>query len=311
MAQRRRLLCRLSTFIPAVCLALLVDPAWALTQKKTDTLLEEKAFFRPELSLASSQVPLEDVLAQLPNRAAWESFLHANGARPETQRIHAYIDPRSGGAVNILGPFPIIPGRGVGNTVTLAQLSRAEGRALRQVDARAVAAAARRWVDAHAAILNVDPRQLGPAKATQVTPELWQVSIPQVYEGVAVRDARVAGTIVQGNLVMIGAENWANVALDATPSLGADDALHLGFLHAEGRQASDVMLRAPRLEIVPTAAGATPEGEAFQGPLGKGYDHRLVWTFEFRRPPEDARWEVMVDALQGEVIAFQDTNQYV
>ena len=45
--------------------------------------------------------------------------------------------------------------------------------------------------------------------------------------------------------------------------------------------------------------------------MGRGYGHRLVWTFVFQRPPEDARWEVLVDAHTGEVLAFQDINHYV
>jgi Zn-dependent metalloprotease len=310
MANIRGLLCRLSVFLPAV-LSLAVDSAWAATPKRSETLLEQKEFFRPELALASSHASLDDVLDQLPNRAAWESFLRANGARPEAQRVRVFIDPRSGVASNVLGPFPLIPGRGVGNDVALADLSRAAGRVLKQVDSLAVGEAVRRFVHDHRAILAVDTRQLGAVNATQVTPELWQVSIPQVYRGIPVRDGRVVATIVQGNLVMIGAENWGNVALDVSPLIGADDALHQGFLHADGRHPGDRLLREPALEIVPAAAGATQEGEAYRDAVGKGYDHRLVWTFAFQRPPENARWEVMVDAQAGDVVAFQDLNQYV
>jgi hypothetical protein len=53
------------------------------------------------------------------------------------------------------------------------------------------------------------------------------------------------------------------------------------------------------------------KGEGFAGPIGAGYRHRLVWTFAFQRRPENALWEVIVDAHDGEVLAFQDINQYV
>ena len=43
----------------------------------------------------------------------------------------------------------------------------------------------------------------------------------------------------------------------------------------------------------------------------KDYAHRLVWTFGFERAPELARWEVIVDAHSGELLAFQDKNHYV
>jgi hypothetical protein len=45
--------------------------------------------------------------------------------------------------------------------------------------------------------------------------------------------------------------------------------------------------------------------------VGNGYRHRLVWSFVFKRPPDEANWEVLVDAHDGEVLAFQDINHYV
>ncbi|HEX6864378.1 MAG TPA: endopeptidase, partial [Thermoanaerobaculia bacterium] len=46
------------------------------------------------------------------------------------------------------------------------------------------------------------------------------------------------------------------------------------------------------------------------GPVGAGYRHRLVWTFVFQSRPEHALWEVIVDAHDGELLAFQDITQY-
>jgi hypothetical protein len=60
----------------------------------------------------------------------------------------------------------------------------------------------------------------------------------------------------------------------------------------------------------PSRAAEHQQGEGFAGPVGGGYRHRLVWTFDFRRPPELATWEVIVDAHDGEVLAFQDLNHY-
>src|SRR5207344_2906647 len=61
---------------------------------------------------------------------------------------------------------------------------------------------------------------------------------------------------------------------------------------------------------VPVAPAEFEQGEGYVGPVGSGYGHRLVWTFEFQRPPDDAHWEMMVDAASGEVIALQDKNLY-
>jgi hypothetical protein len=79
-------------------------------------------FFRPELSISSSNVPLEQAMDQLPNRAAWQS-LALSGSAPRV-----LIDPRSGTAVNVLASQPILPGDGTGNAVSLTDVSRLRAR---------------------------------------------------------------------------------------------------------------------------------------------------------------------------------------
>jgi hypothetical protein len=108
---------------------------------------------------------------------------------------------------------------------------------------------------------------------------------------------------------VIGTEAWGPVSITAVPSLAAEAALAAGFAFADGRSSEDVLLREPRLEIVPFAPPEHQHGEAFAGPLGSGYG-TAWWTFVFQRPPEEAQWELMVDAHSGEVIAFVDLNQY-
>jgi hypothetical protein len=283
----------------------------ALEPKQPGEYLEQKEFFLPELSISTSHEPLAEVLPALPNRAAWENFLQAREQAGEGA-LHAFVDPRSGAATNIVGAFPLIPGRGVGNAVSLEELADRIGRPLGAVDAAAVAAAVRDFAQRHRDLLAIDLGQLGASRAGQANADLWQVSIPQVYNGVPVRDARLAASISHGNLVMIGTEGWGDVrGLSTVPRVTGGQAEEAGFAYAGGRSVMDEMLRQPALEIVPTAPQQHQRGEAFGGPLGAGYGHRLVWTFVFQRPPDDAAWEVMVDAHSGEVIAFQDTNHYV
>jgi hypothetical protein len=287
-------------------------PVWAARPKDPKTSLDHKAFFRPELALSSAHAPLEEILAALPNQAAWRSFLTQRSlAQPRGGSLRVFMDPRSGAATNIMGAFPLIPGSGVGNRLALGDLSIIEGGVVAAVNAGVVAQAARGFVETHKTLLGIDTQQLGEVHATQVAPELWQIHIPQVYSGIPVRDGRVAGSIKHGNLVVIGAENWGDVRVNPNPRIGAEEALEKGFAHADGRVSADAILREPALEIVPVAPPEFQDGEAFRGPVGKGYGHRLVWTFVFNRPPEDARWEVMVDAHSGEVIAFQDINHCV
>ena len=68
----------------------------------------------------------------------------SGGARRRgPERVHVFIDPRSGAATNIMAPFPLLPGDGVGNRVRLAELGARLGRDIARVDAAVVAEAAR------------------------------------------------------------------------------------------------------------------------------------------------------------------------
>ncbi|MCI0417229.1 hypothetical protein L0222_31035, partial [bacterium] len=107
---------------------------WALTPKKTPVLLDNKEFFKPELSLSSSSVPLEDLRGQLANRNEWDSFLGKYGSN-----FHIFLDPRSGAAANILGPIPFIPGTGVNNTLQKSDLSNKLGRTVNKITSKVVA----------------------------------------------------------------------------------------------------------------------------------------------------------------------------
>jgi hypothetical protein len=231
----------------AVALGLSAGTALAARPKDLVSPLDQQAFFLPELSISSSHAPLEAVLERLPNRAAWK----ASAARA---KFLVTIDPRSGAATNILGPVPLIPGDGVGNQITLADLTKALGQDVESVaPAGVVAKAARAHVISFGSLLGIDVSQLGEVRAVAVTPELWQVSIPQVFMGIPVRYGRVALTISHGNVVMMGTETWGDVAIDTQPYVNAEDALAAAFAYVGGRASTDEVLQQPRLEIIPVA----------------------------------------------------------
>ncbi len=286
-------------------------PATALDPKQVNTPLDAREFFLPELYVSSSQVPVDEIVGELPNRAAWERFLKLRGEGPEHLRVNAFIDPRSGAATNLISSFPLIPGVGVGNEVTLASLSTKLGRSVDAVDARVVAEATMDFVRSHADVLGIDAGQAGPVRATAISDELWNVYIPQEVGGVRVRGGMLAGTINNGNLVIVGTEGWGHVTIRTQPAIDADKAIDAGFAYAGGRSSADTIVQDAQLEIVPVSPQEFLQGEAFAGPVGKGYRHRLVWTFRFQRGDEGATWEPMVDAHTGEVIAFEDKNHYV
>src|SRR5688572_6659371 len=108
-------------------------PAFAVQPRSQEGLLH-KEFFRPELYISNSHQELEQVIDGLPNKAAWQSFLTG---RPDAVKV--YIDPRSGAVTNIIGSTPLLPGSGVGNSVTLAALGQKLGRAVARVDDAVVA----------------------------------------------------------------------------------------------------------------------------------------------------------------------------
>ncbi len=287
-------------------------PAWAIQPPAGGDALEGRAFSRPELYIPTSTLPLREALPQLSNRDAWQRFLAASAAPAaiplcpicDVEPLPVFIDPRSGAAANILGAFPLLPGSGVGNHVTLGDVSARLGRRVGELSPEVVAELVLRFVSEHAEVLGIDPRQLGRVNAAALTPELWQFNVAQTHAGLAVRHARLAGTIKHGNLVLIGAESWADVVgLDPQPRLDASAALDLGFGWADGRALADVIESRPRLEVLPVSSGS----DAF----ARGYAHRLVWSFTFRREPEVARWEVLVDAHTGDVLSFADTNSYM
>ena len=305
----RSLSVRPPSFALTAALALAAGTLFAFEPKERVGDLDLVEFTAPELELGGQQAPLDEVLDALPNRAAWEALLDERSDAPGA--VYGFVDRRSGVATSLLGAFPLLPGDGVGNAVTLDELSARLGRTVEAVDAEVVAAAVRAFVLEHAAVLGIDPVELGPVHAAQVDDRLWHVRAPQVSGGLEVRKAVLVANVVHGNLALVGTEAWGRVEIDPKPRLDADQALATGLDLAGGRSEADRLVRAPRLEIVPVAPPELQAGEVYAGPLGAGYRHRLVWSFAFQREPELATWEVLVDAHDGEVLAFQDLNQYV
>ncbi len=295
-----------ATALSAVCFA---GTLAALEPKSPDSSLANREFFLPELYLSSSHVALDEVVGELANRDEWNRYLAASAARGVS--VTVYLDPRSGGVSNLIGSFPLIPGKGVGNQLTTESLGERLGRRVATVDSGVVAEAARRFLAEHAKLFGIDLAQVGELRAEQVNADLWQVSGSQTFAGLPVRHARLVLSISHGNLVVAGSEIWGRVTLDAKPRIGAEEAVATGLAYAGGRGDLAAMVRAARLEVVPVAPQEHQAGESFAGPIGAGYRHRLAWSFLFQEPSAHAVWEVLVDAHNGELLAFEDANHYI
>lgn len=279
--------------------------ASAFVKKPQTDSLDSKVFFKPDLHISSSNVKLAEVTAEAAS-PAWNRFFAAYG-----RDFEVYLDPRSGTPTSIVGRIPIIPGDGVGNRLTLNDMSGSLERSVRVVDADVVADAVLQFAAINRDVLHMDTTQLGTPRVDQINPDLWQVSIPQRVNGVPVRYGRLAATISHGNIIVMGTESWGDVHVDTTPQITSEHAMDLGFNYAQGRLASDRLWMKPSLEIVPFAPVELQNGESFSGPIGQGYGHRLVWSFGFLREGDDASWEVTVDAHTGEVLELKDSNNYI
>ena len=83
--------------------------AQAMEPKEPGGYLDQKEFFKPELTISTSNVAAGPGPRGAPQPRRWESFLAAREQAGEGT-VHAFIDPRSGAATNLLGSFPLIPG---------------------------------------------------------------------------------------------------------------------------------------------------------------------------------------------------------
>jgi hypothetical protein len=292
------------------CLALLVSAvSWAIVPPESgQSTLSSRAFFKPELYLPISNEPLDQARLQMSSAgvSAWDDFFDRNG-----KDFNVYVDPRTGAATSIQGVIPLIPGTGVGNTVTLDSLGQQLMRSVSQVDEALVADLIVKFVMDNSAAIGVDPLQLGEPRVTQVTDALWHVHIPQVVEGITVRHARIAAVINHGNLILLGTEAWANTDVLAKPEVTPEQALAFGGDAVGLYETPSLMWQQPELEIVPLTRGGTQNGQSFIGTFGQGYTHQLVWTYGFQNAGEHERWKVSVDAVTGEVFEFQDDNHYL
>ncbi len=279
---------------------------WAVEPPNTVPPPELRPFSKPELHISSLSRPLQNIRNRLPNSYAESADRFA--AR-YGQNFQIHLDPRSGTPTNILGRIAIIPGRG--NSIQAELRGQSGGTVSLPPDAAVVSAIMKDFFLENRDVLNLDISQLGTVTARQINNSLWHIQATQEVNSIPVRRARLAGTISHGNLVMFGTENWGDVRLSTKPAIDSAEALALGFQHIGGKLPEDNMVREPRLEIVPVAPLHLQTGELYDGPAGEGYEHRLVWTFLFTRAPGHAAWEIILDALTGELLSLADINHYV
>ncbi|MBZ0111153.1 MAG: hypothetical protein K8J08_01700 [Thermoanaerobaculia bacterium] len=237
---------------------------------------------------------------------ALQSFLNRNGVSWEVR-----WDERNDRPHLIQGEgIPLIPGRG--NRLSRADvgIAAADG----DIDLDGVAGLLQSFIADNQELLRVSLSDLRLDRERSLVygenDYLWMVEFQQVHNGVAVEGANVFFRINHGNIVQFGVDRVADVRIDTRPTIERAAAFNRVLRHSgvRGNALAEVLDRGT-LRIYPVARDGEAPGQPFVGTRADGYDHLLVWSFEFRRSGDDATYGALVDARTGEVLRLRDENR--
>ncbi len=171
---------------------------------------------------------------------------------------------------------------------------------------------ARDFIEQNTSLLGVQSHELvlDPLGSGPFGDSMYFLSFRWTVGGVPVEHGSVFFRINRGNLLQVASQRVGPIQTDPSPTLSRSDARSVveGYLGPFG-VADDRVLDNGSLFFVP----ATPHNQdpdVFEGPIGTGIDYRLAWRFEFQRKEVIGTWEAVVDAHNGELLRFVDTNEY-
>jgi len=282
-----------------VLVATIQNTVFAFKAREDLNAIEKLEFRADEIYIPQTQVPLSEIINSLPNKDAWMTF----SAQQKDAII--YFDPRSGRPVSFIYPYPIIPGTGEGNHITLATLSTQLGYPVTQVTSEVVKDLLMQHLRKFNNLLRINLNEIGETRVDQVSEVLWHANFRRQVNGIPVKDSRIAFAINNGNLVLWGTEGWGDVNINTTPTISKDTAIDIAFRHIGGKLDTDRFTVRPHLEIIPI------NPKQWDGSIGKGYDYALVWVFNFQREGFQNNWEFVVDAHSGKILSFLDKNMYI
>jgi trimeric autotransporter adhesin len=266
---------------------------WAVIVPEGDSAVHTKVYRHPDLSISNLYQP-----ATRSQSAAMQQRLSALGMSPEG----AHVDLRSGRFGTLITSVPMIPGSGAGNQLGWQKAAPRDEAGLK------VAAwdAFENYLRGNLAALNIDPSEIGSGRKVTVARQGDLISIyaPRTVGGVPVRDSYVTMVINHGNMVLMGSHNWGDVRLSPVPNLTVDAAREVLRRHLDA-VAFTAEWKKPHLVIVPTA-----QGDVRKITEGEGFNYRLAWAVAPRIDGDFGSWEGLIDAHNGELIAFEDTNHY-
>ncbi|MEE8522300.1 MAG: PepSY domain-containing protein, partial [Thermoanaerobaculia bacterium] len=263
----------------------------AQVEPQKSPFVAEKAFRHADLDIETEN----QEIGQLPPAAATQARqrLERLGVNAATARV----DQRSGRFVTLLPTTPLVPGRGVGNNLEAA------GSASREALEQAAWDAFHDYLIAHQDDLGIDPAELAQHRiASHNDGDLYQIFVPRTFDGIPVRNSHITAVIGQGNLTLFSAHQWADRGrVSNRPQLSLDEAV----LAAEDYLRPLEVTREwgkPDQVYVPMASGG--------GQLGGSYRYVLAWSVKVEVADDGGRWEVLVDAHSGDILANEDQNHY-
>ena len=274
--------------LPVMLLCVMVQPSQAVVVPK-DSPLGNKVVRNPNLNIVNVERSAADLGAPVvPEKMNGQ--LAALGAQS------GMYDWRGARWSSLVLSHPLVPGTGFGNTLSGAR-QPAESDVWRAIS---------EYVASHHGELLVDLAEV-PSPRVDIfeNGNIIQVHAPRVVGGVPVRDSGLSAMINHGNLILLGLQNWGNVDATVSPALSVEAARAVVEAHLKPFPISGYN-DTGHLERVPLARG---QDIAAITP-GRGYDYRLVWAIYPKVGSDMGTWEALVDALSGELIAFQDINNY-
>jgi len=294
---RRTLRCGSFLIALATCAATLP----ALDTPEKASAVAEKAFRHADLDIPAVHLDVR----QLPSAAADQARQRLG--RMNVGESSAIVDQRSGRFIALQPTTPLVPGRGVGNSLTWADLAVATPRTTVAAE-QAAWGAFQDFLTANSFNLGVDPAEIGSHRiASHNDGDLFQIFAQRYFDGIPVRGSFLTAVIGQGNLTLLGAAQWGDRPATFGPGgrqLSAEAALKYAedflFPLEVSRQWGK-----PELVWLPMAVGK--EGGIA---LGKGYTYRLAWSVKVHVEGDAGSWETLVDARTGEILANEDQNAY-
>ncbi len=286
-------------FILFFLMAILAGPLQAQVEPDRSGLGQAE-FQLSELDISHDfRLPVE-----LPDKASPDAVADLNALGLSANA--GMIDVRSGRWATLMLAEPMLPGRGKGNNLNWNALGGKAPKNNAELS-KAASQAFRGFIEAASEEFRVDTAEMvNPGKVTiHGKGNTIQIYVPRVFNGIKVRDSYLSATINNGNMTLFGANKWGDINTSIVPSVSESSALEAVQLHA-GAYTIKGSWRSSELQLIPVARGEN----AKLVEVGKGYDYRLAWVIRPAFDGEMRHFEALVDAHNGELLSFVDTNQY-